>query len=82
VAQIEPAVALALKASRARQLELLAGVVGVPVQKHRAALMLVLSIVERLAETVLEGENAQPSVKRETMLEQAECALLTLLDQR
>jgi AcrR family transcriptional regulator len=82
VAQIEPAVALALKASRARQLELLAGVAGVPVQKHRAALMLVLSIVERLAETVLEGESAQPSVKRETMLEQAERALLTLLDQR
>jgi len=31
---------------------------------------------------VLEGESAQPSVKRETMLEQAERALLTLLDQR
>lgn len=82
VAQIEPAVALALKASRARQLELLAGVAGLSVQKHRAALMLVLGIVERLAETVIEGESTQPPVKRETMLEQAERALLTLLDQR
>jgi hypothetical protein len=53
---------------------------GLPVQKHRAALMLVLSIVERLAETVLEGESAQPSVTRETLLDQAERALLTLLD--
>jgi hypothetical protein len=42
--------------------------------------MLVLSIVERLAETVLEGESAQPSVTRETLLDQAERALLTLLD--
>ena len=81
VARIEPAVAQALRASRARQLDLLARATGLSQQKHRASLLLVLSIVERLAETVMEGEAAQPPVRREAMMEQAERALFALLDQ-
>jgi AcrR family transcriptional regulator len=80
VARLEPAVAEALKSSRTRQLDLLAAATGMQHQRHRAALLLVLAIVERLAETAQEGEAATPPVKRETILEHTERALLTLLE--
>lgn len=46
-----------------------------------ASLLLVLSMVERLAKTVMEGEAAPPPVRRDAMMEQAERALCALLDQ-
>ena len=79
VARLEPAIAKALKSSRAKQLDLLASATGLHHPRHRAALMLVLAIVERLAETALEGEAAMPPVRRDTILEQAERALLALI---
>ncbi|MEQ1755269.1 MAG: TetR/AcrR family transcriptional regulator [Micropepsaceae bacterium] len=79
VARIEPTVAEALRHSRARQLDLLADATGLSPTRNRAALLLTLSIVERLADTVLEGEASTPAIPRSVMLAQAERALLPLL---
>lgn len=79
VARIEPSVAEALRYSRTRQLDLLAEATGLSPTRNRAALLLTLSIVERLADTALEGEASTPPIPRSTMLAQAERALLPLL---
>jgi len=82
VARIEPAVAEALKASRARQLGYLAAATGLSAQRHRATLLMILGIVERLAETVLDAEATSPPIRREVLLEEAERALLALVERR
>lgn len=82
VARIEPAVAEALKASRARQLGYLAAATGLSAQRHRATLLMILGIVERLAETVLDAEATSPPIRREVLLEEAERALLALIERK
>lgn len=82
VARIEPAVAEALKASRARQLGYLAAATGLSAQRHRATLLMILGIVERLAETVLDAEATSPPISREVLLEEAERALLALIERK
>ena len=82
VARIEPAVAEALKASRARQIGYLAAATGLSAQRHRATLLMILGIVERLAETVLDAEATSPPIRREVLLEEAERALLALVERK
>lgn len=82
VARIEPAVAEALKESRARQLGHLAAATGLSPQRDRAALLMVLGIVERLADTVLEAEASTPPIGRDVILDEAERALLALISRR
>ncbi|MFN9543272.1 MAG: TetR/AcrR family transcriptional regulator [Alphaproteobacteria bacterium] len=82
VARIEPAVAEALKASRARQIGYLAAATGLSAQRHRATLLMILGIVERLAETVQDAEATSPPIRREVLLEEAERALLALVERK
>jgi AcrR family transcriptional regulator len=82
VARIEPAVAEALKASRARQIGYLAAATGLSAQRHRATLLMILGIVERFAETVLDAEATSPPIRREVLLEEAERALLALVERK
>jgi len=82
VARIEPAVAEALKASRARQIGYLAAATGLSAQRHRATLLMILGIVERLAETVQDAEATSPPIRREVLLEEAERALLALVERQ
>ena len=82
VARIEPAVAEALRASRARQLSYLAAATGLSAQRHRATLLMILGIVERLAETVLDAEATSPPIRRDVLLEEAERALLALVERK
>jgi AcrR family transcriptional regulator len=82
VARIEPDVSEALKASRTRQLDNLARATSLSPRLHRAALLMILGIVERLAETVHEAEASTPPIRREIILEEAEQALLALVIRR
>ncbi|MCE9523421.1 MAG: TetR/AcrR family transcriptional regulator [Alphaproteobacteria bacterium] len=79
VARIEPAVARALGQSREKQLSLLAEATGLSVAKNGAGLLLTLSIVERLADTVIEGESADLRIDRAALLNAAERAILPLV---
>lgn len=77
VARMESVVAETLGRSRVRQLELLAAATGLSPARHRATLLLTLSIVERLSETV-----AEAPAEREAVLAAAVRAISALLSAR
>lgn len=79
VARIEPTVAKALKSSREAQVELLSAATGLPVDGHKADLLVILGIVEKLAETASDAESGTPPVSTEEVLAATERALLPLL---
>lgn len=74
VARMEPLVAEALGRSRARQLGLLSEATGLSPVRHRASLLLTLSIVERLSETI-----AEAPAERDAVLAAAVRAISALL---